>query len=377
MESQTSTSKVAYTAPGAETPVPAKKKINKRFLIILSVLIIGGGAFGISKYIQSQHHEETDDAQIEASINPVIPRVSGYIGRVLVNDNQAVKQGDTLVVLDNRDLLIKLEQAEAALAGAQGSLQVARATTSASQANISTTRANVGTVGAQIEAARINVRRATQDYNRYANLIKDHSITQQQFEQAEAAKQTAERQLAVLEQQRAAASEQTTAAASQSNATAQGIGVAEATIRQRQADVENARLMLSYTVITAPTDGLISKVGVQAGQFVQQGQTLFAVVPNELWVVANFKETQINRMREGQEVTVHADAFPGHDFKARLASFSPATGARFSLLPPDNASGNFVKVVQRVPVRIEFTDKNDPAVKSLRAGMNVNVDVHI
>lgn len=190
--------------------------------------------------------------------------------------------------------------------------------------------------------------------------------------------QTAQRQLAVLEQQRNAASEQTTAAASQSNATAQGVSVAEATIRQRQADVDNAKLILSYTVLRAPSDGLISKVNVQPGQYVQPGQTLFAVVMNnDLWVVANFKETQINRMREGQEVTIHADAFPGHDFKARLASFSPATGARFSLLPPDNASGNFVKVVQRLPVRIEFTDKNDSAVKSLRAGMNVDVDVHI
>ena len=132
------------------------------------------------------------------------------------------------------------------------------------------------------------------------------------------------------------------------------------------------------SIITAPSDGLVSKVTVQPGQYVQPGQMLFAVVlSSDIWVVGNFKETQINRMREGQEVIVHADAFPGHEFKARLASFSPATGARFSLLPPDNASGNFVKVVQRVPVRIEFTDKADPALKGLRAGMNVAVDVHI
>jgi membrane fusion protein (multidrug efflux system) len=380
MESQTTTSQnVNYNTPDDSQEVQApKKKINKRFIIVLSLLIIGGAAFGITKYIHAQHHEETDDAQIESSISPVIPRIGGYIADVRVNDNQRVKLGDTLIILDNRDLIIKLEQAEAALAAAQSNLQVARATTSASQANISTTRANIGTVSAQIEAARINVRRATQDYNRYANLIKDHSITQQQFEQAEAAKQTAERQLAVLEQQRNAATEQTSAAASQSNATAQGISVAEANIRQREADVDNAKLALSYTVLTAPSDGFISKVNVQRGQFVQAGQTLFAVVLNEeKWVVANFKETQLNKMHEGQEVIVHADAFPGHEFKARVASFSPATGARFSLLPPDNASGNFVKVVQRVPVRIEFADKNDPAVKQLRAGMNVAVDVHI
>jgi membrane fusion protein, multidrug efflux system len=379
MESQTSTSKSLDNNIGnGIEPTTPKRKINKRFLIIFSILIIGGGAFGFVKYNHARHHEETDDAQIEASISPVIPRTAGYVSEIRVNDNQHVRKGDTLLILDNRDLVIKLEQAEAALAGARSSLSVAQANTSASQANISTTRANVGTVSAQIEAARINVRRATQDYNRYANLIKDHSITQQQFEQAEAAKQTAERQLAVLEQQRSAATQQTAAASSQSNATAQGVSVAEATIRQRQADVDNAKLMLSYTVLTAPSDGSISKVSVQPGQYIQSGQMLFAVVTNsELWVVANFKETQINRMREGQEVTVHADAFPSHDFKAKLASFSPATGARFSVLPPDNASGNFVKVVQRVPVRIEFLDKNDPAIKALRAGMNVYVDVHI
>jgi membrane fusion protein (multidrug efflux system) len=357
---------------------PKKRKLNKRFLAVLIIMLVGGGAFGIVKYNHAQHHEETDDAQIEADISPVIPRISGYISEVRVRDNQQVRKGDTLLILDNRDMMIKLEQAEAALAGAESNLEVARASTSASQANISTTRANVGTANAQIEAAKVNVWRATQDFNRYANLIKDHSITQQQYEQAQAAKLTAERQLAVLQQQSLAASQQTAAASSQSNATAQGISVAAATIRQRRADIDNAKLSLSYTVITAPSDGLISKVTVQPGQYVQPGQMLFAVVLNEqIWVVGNFKETQINKMKEGQEVTVHADAFPGHDFKARLASFSPATGARFSLLPPDNASGNFVKVVQRVPVRIEFTEINDPAIKRLRAGMNVSVDVHI
>jgi membrane fusion protein (multidrug efflux system) len=379
MENQTREASIS-PAPSNGVPDTAtpKKKVNKRFMIILSAMLIGGAAFGIVKYNHAQHHEETDDAQVEASISPVIPRIAGYISEVRVQDNQQVKRGDTLLILDNRDMLIRLEQAEAALEGAKSNLQVARASTSASRANISTTRATIGTAEAQIEAARINVRRTTQDFHRYANLIKDHSITQQQFEQAEAAKQTAERQLAVLEQQKAVAAQQTSAAASQSNATEQGISVAEAAVRQREADLDNARLLLSYTVITAPSDGLISKVGVQAGQYVQPGQSLFAVVLNrEIWVVGNFKETQINKMRQGQDVIVHADAFPGHEFKARLASFSPATGSRFSLLPPDNASGNFVKVVQRLPVRIEFTDMNDPALKGLRAGMNVTVDVHI
>ena len=224
----------------------------------------------------------------------------------------------------------------------------------------------------------MNVWRATQDYNRYANLIKDHSITEQQYEQALAAKQTAERQLQVLVTQKNAAAQQSSAVASQSNATAQQVSVANAMIQQRQADVANAKLNLSYTVITAQESGKLSKVNVQEGQFVQIGQSLFSIVLNESpWVVANFKETQLDKMKVGQKVIVHVDAYPGHDFEAKLTSFSPATGAKFALLPPDNATGNFVKVVQRLPVKIEFTNANDQLVKELRPGMNVDVDVHL
>ena len=354
------------------------RKRNPVFIIILAILIIGGAWFGISKYIHGKHHEETDDAQISADIVPVIPHVAGYVNTVLVNDNQQVKRGDTLLILDDRDYKIKLDEAEAALATAQTNLQTARATTSAARANIATSEASVGTVDAEIEAAKVNVWRTSQDYDRYANLIKDHSITQQQYEQALAAKQTAEKQLAVLEQQKKQASGQTNVVSEQSNATAQQINVANASIRQKQVDVDAARLNLSYTVIIAQQDGLVSKVNVQPGQYVQQGQALFSLVhSNDLWVVANFKETQLNKMREGQRVVITADAFPRHRFEAKLASFSPATGATFALLPPDNASGNFVKVVQRLPVKIEFTDLSDTLVKKLRPGLNVSVDVHL
>lgn len=354
------------------------KKTNKRFTIVLGLLILAGGTFGITKYVHALHHEETEDAQVEASISPVIPHVGGYITEIRVADNQTVKKGDTLVILDDRDLKIKLEQAEAALAAAQGNLSIAKASTSVSQANVATSQANVSTADAQIEAAKINVWRATQDYNRYTNLIKDHSITQQQYEQAQAQKQTAERQLQVLTEQKNAASRQATATASQSNATFEQIGVAEANIKQKQADVDNARLNLSYAVVTAAEGGKVSRISIQPGQLVQAGQSLFSIVMDKpMWVVANFKETQLNNMKEGQEVEIHVDAFPGESLKAKLASFSPATGARFALLPPDNASGNFVKVVQRVPVKIEFTNPADEKVKQLRPGMNVNVDVHL
>lgn len=357
---------------------PAPKKKSKVFVIVLGLLVVGGGWFGLTKYFHSQHHEETDDAQVEANISPVISKIPGYVAKIFVKDNQFVKKGDTLMVLDDRDLNMVLQQAEAALGTAKSNLTAAEANSSAAHKSITTTHAAVVTADAQIEAAKVNVWRTTQDYQRYANLIKDHSITQQQFEQADAAKQQAEKQLQILIDQKNQASTQTGVVSSQSNATAQQIGVAGAVIKQREVDVENAKLNLSYTVITAPESGVVSKVPVQTGQFLQAGQQLFSIVlNNDKWVVANFKETQYNKMKEGQKVIIHADAFPDHDFEATLSSFSPATGSRFALLPPDNASGNFIKVVQRLPVKIDFINKTDPLIQKLRAGMNVYVDVHL
>jgi len=373
METQTAT-----TTNKGSNAQEAPKKRNYRFIIVLAILVIGGGAFGISKYIHSLHHEETDNAQVEANVSPVIPRVTGYVKEVRVKDNQRVKKGDTLVILDDRDLQIKVAQAEAALAAAEVNVQVAVASTNAARSNISSSQANISAVDAQIEAAKVNVWRTSQDYDRYANLIKDHSITQQQYEQALAAKQTAERQLNVLEEQKKVAARQTNAVSTQSDATAEQINAAKAIIKERQAEVDNAKLILSYSILTAAEDGEISKVYVQPGQLVQAGQSLFSVVlSNDVWVVANFKETQLDKMKLGQKVSVHVDAFPGKSIEGRVTSFSPATGARFALLPPDNASGNFVKVVQRLPVKIEFNDLNQAEVKQLRPGMNVEVDVHL
>jgi membrane fusion protein (multidrug efflux system) len=363
------------------TTTPEAKPVKKRnpiFLIILIVLIIGGAWFGISKYTYAQHHEETDDAQVSADISPVIPRVAGYVKEVRVKDNQMVRKGDTLLILDDRDYRVRVDEAQAALSTAESNLSSAKASTEAARAGIATSQASVGTVDAQIEAAKVSVWRTSQDYDRYANLIKDHSVTQQQYEQALAAKQTAERQLNILQEQKKQASQQTNVVTTQSTATAQSIGVANSTIKQRQVDVDAAKLNLSYTVVVAPDDGMVSRISVQPGQFLQAGQALFSIVHSDrVWVVANLKETQLNKMAEGQKVIITADVFRKHEFMARVASFSPATGSTFALLPPDNASGNFVKVVQRLPVRIEFTDPNDTLVKKLRPGMNVQVDVHL
>lgn len=375
METKETQVKTNHTAGAEEAP---KKGNNKRFIIVLIVLVLAGGTFGISKYIHGQHHEETDDAQIEANISPVIPRIGGYITEVRVKDNQRVKKGDTLLLLDNRDELIKVEEAKAALAGAQSGLTVSESAAAAAKEGISSQQTNVAIADAQIEAAKVTLWRANQDFDRYANLIKDHSITQQQYEQAEATKQSAERQLKILQAQRTAASTQTSTVSSQSRTTYNQVSVQKATIMQREADLENAKLALSYTAVIAATDGILNKTNVQVGQFVQAGQALFNLVLDEApWVVANFKETQLTKMKIGQKVLVTVDAFPDHEFEAKLTSFSPATGARFALLPPDNASGNFVKVVQRLPVKIEFVDAKDERIQSLRPGMNVAVDVHL
>lgn len=359
-----------------ETEQPKKKSIL--FPIILGALLIGGGIYGYSEYKHSQEHQETDDAQLATNMAPVISRVSGYVSEIKVHDNQFVKKGDTLLVLDNRDQKMALEQAQAALGIAMSNVNIAKATTSATSKNINTTNAAISTADAQIQAAKVNVWKTTQDLNRYANLIKDHSITQQQYEQALAAKQTADKQLAVLIQQKNQVAQQIGVIESQTNASSQQIGSADAIVKQKQVDVENAKLNLSYTVITAPDNGFLAKVPVQPGQFVQAGAQLFSLVrDNNVWVVANFKETQLTKMQVGQKVKISIDALPNQKLEGVVSSLSPATGSSFSLLPPDNATGNFVKVVQRVPVKIEFVNLNKNIAQKLRAGMNVSAEVNV
>ncbi len=370
----------------------SKKKLNKKFLIILFAVIIFGGGFGMYKYIQSLSHEKTDDAQIESNISPIIPKVSGYIKKLYIQDNQMVKKGDTLLVIDNSDYKIRVEEAEAALLAAKGQLKVADAGILTSNTNIITSQAgantalaSVGTAEANIEAAKVQVWRTQNDFDRYSALYKNQSITKQQYEQALAAKETAEKQLKILEEQKKVAEKQAAQVAQQVNSTRTQTKVSEsqkdvanANVKQAEATLENARLNLSYTVITAAENGKVSKIDLQQGQFIQAGQALFSLVPqNNAWIVANFKETQMENIRPGQKVEIDVDAFSHHQFEGTVESISPATGAKFALLPPDNASGNFVKTVQRVPVKITFTDKDDELMKLLRPGMNVVVDVHI
>ncbi|GAA4767656.1 MULTISPECIES: HlyD family secretion protein [Flavobacterium] len=354
-----------------------KKETNKKFILIFGILILLGGSYGVYKYMHSLAHETTDDAQVEKNMNPIIPRVGGYITKVYVKDNDFVKKGDTLFTIDNRDYVVKVEEAKAALIGAQENYAVSKADIGTAQANVSVSDANVQSTVGSIENAKIRLTRATNDYERYANLYKNHSITKQQFEQAEAAKLEAQNQLKILQDQQRASAYQKTVAASKSNVTSKQAEVAAANIERAKAILNAAQLNLNYTVVTAATDGQVSKIAIQPGQMIQPGQSLFYIVNNqETWVIANFKETQLNKMVVGQKVSIKADAFPDEEFEGTVASFSPATGSKFSILPPDNATGNFVKTIQRLPVKISLDNANEK-VKLLRPGMNVEVDVHI
>ena len=356
-----------------------KKPSNKKFIIILSVIVIVGLIYGISKFLHAQANEETDDAQVEKKMNPIIPRVSGYITKVYVKDNDYVKKGDTLFVIDNKDYLVKVEEAKAALASAESSYEVSKADVGGAQANVSVSDANVASASGNIETAKIRLGRATSDYERYNNLYKNHSMTIQQYEQALAAKQEAESQLNILKDQQKASNYQKSVLVSKSIVSGKQTQVASANINRAKAQLDAAMLNLSYTVVTASIDGQVSRIDIQPGQLVQAGQSLFYLVNNsEVWVIANFKETQLTKMKIGQEVSLKIDAFGGEEFKGELMSFSPATGGQFSILPPDNATGNFVKTIQRLPVKIIFKDSNDKEkMKLLRSGMNVEVDVHL
>lgn len=354
-----------------------KTKTNKKFRLIFIILLAIGLTYGGYKYIHSLSHETTDDAQVTKKMNPIIPRVSGYITKVFVKDNDIVKKGDTLFVIDNNDYIVKVEEAKANLAAAENSFEAAKADIGTSQAGVSVSDANVQSANGSIETAKIRLRRASADFERYNNLYKNHSITKQQFEQAEATKQEAQSQLQILQNQKNASSFQRNVAAARTNVSSKQVQVAAANIKKAQASLDAANLNLGYTIVTASIDGQVSTVDIQPGQLVQAGQSLFYIVNNnETWVIANFKETQLDKMRAGQKVKLKIDAFPGAEFEGIITSFSPATGSKFSLLPPDNASGNFVKTVQRLPVRINFTENNPKdKLQLLRSGMNADVDV--
>ena len=319
-----------------------KKAVPKRhgiifklfWIAVLIAVIVVGGHYGIRYLVRHVLYETTDDAFVDGHIVSLSPKVSGQITRVLVDDNQQVRKGDLLVTIDPCDYQAKVNAYQAAL-------EVARAEAQKAIANIS--------------AAKAQADNAATDLKRYEELKGTSSISKQDLDRAQAAAASTQAELQVAVKQAAATN---------------------ARIVQAQADLKQANLELSYTQIYSPRDGRVAQKHAERGSFVAIGQPLMAIIPYEVWVTANFKETQLSSIYPGRKVSISVDAFPNDKFEGRVNSIQAGTGAKFSLLPPENATGNYVKVVQRVPVKITFEESKED-LKHLALGMSVQPDVYV
>lgn len=329
--------------------------------VILISLLLVAAFFGYKKISYELHHETTDNAQIEARFVPILPRVAGYIKTLHVEDYSLVKKDSLLAEIDDSELALQLEEMEADLAQAETDIQNARASIINTNASVTSAKSNLDVVLSRKEKAQ-------HDFERDRNLFNDGAITQKQFDDSKANLDIANKQYEVTKNDVAVAQ-------SRIGVTDATLKKAEAQIAVKKARIEQQKLKLSYTKIYSTSDGKIGKRNIDAGQFVQAGTPLFTIINDEdFWVVANFKETQLNRVKLGGEVEIKMDAYKDAPIKGKIVSISDATGAKFSLLPPDNATGNFVKVTQRVPVKIEI--ENAEKYKDLlRAGMSVEVSV--
>ena len=361
-------SDVALDAPAiAPAEAHARPRAKRTRLYIFVAVVVLVAAYAARAFLHARHHVTSDNAQLDAHVTPVAPKVQAFVDRVLVDDNRHVKAGDTLVILDDRDLQLRLSQAQADLASASASLgNGGRAGQAQAQLQMSQAQAQATT--ANVTSADAAFRKAGADLERIRGLAAQRIVPAQQLDAAQAAYDGARANLE-------AARSQASAMQSQVSASGAGVSIATARFQAARAAVETAQLNASYAVIVAPTSGIIARRNVEPGALVQIGQPLMNIVPDSgTWVTANLKETQLRKVRTGDSVTFSVDAYPGITFHGRVTSLSPATGARFALLPPDNATGNYTKVVQRVPVRIAVLDRPDPD-HPLRPGMSVEVDI--
>jgi membrane fusion protein (multidrug efflux system) len=414
-------------SPPHDAPKPPRRKPIRLILAGLGIGAIAAGAFGYRWFQYASTHEETDNATVAGHVYQISSRVAGNVLKVPVDDNQLVKPGQLLVQLDPHDYQVKVQQAQAALrsaqqqakaaqsnityasanaqaqtAEAQGNVSGAIASISDAQAAVAEARAGVPAAQAQLAQTQANLEKAQADYNRYQALYQQGAIPAQQLDTAKAAYNVAQAERTAAQEgvrqaqaQLAQAQQGVSAAQAKLESTrgslqqAQATGVqtdvnrsqyeaAIAAIAQAQANLNEAQLQLSYTNITAPEAGRVGRKTVEVGQQVQPGQPLMAVVGNDVWVVANFKETQVDHMQPGELVEVKLDTFPDRTFTGRVDSLSPASGAEFALLPPDNATGNFTKVVQRIPVKIVLDPQGVQGFESrITPGMSATVDVEV
>ncbi len=345
----------------AELPPPSRGR--KRWLglagAMVLVLILAGLAYYYFNFMAP--YESTDDAFIEGNVTMVSARVSGQVEQLFVTDNQEVKKGQALLKLDPSLYQAKVDQEQASLAAAQGALDQAKAQTKVDEAKAEQAQATV-------TAAQAEANRAKADLKRYQS-VESRAVSKTQLDLAQSQARAATARLQAAQQQAKAAQAQVTLSHST-------IEAAQAGVAQAQAKLEQAQLDLSHTEVIAPRDGRVTARSVRMGVYVQPGQALLALVPPHVWVVGNFKETQLSKMRPGQPVQIHIDAYPQLNLKGKIDSFQHGTGARFSLLPPENAVGNFVKVVQRVPVKIVFTEPL-PSNLDISPGMSVEPKVRV
>jgi len=351
-----------------ELEILAKARLKKRrpkitkkrvFLpAIAAVILILLGVYGA---IMATHYQSTDDAFVEGRIISVAPRVSGPVVNLLVDDNQPVKKGDLLLEIDPNDYRVKLMQTEAKLAEARARLNV-------SSHDVSKNSSSVNQAADDTASAMSKFDFAQKDFKRYDDMYKAGVVSKQDYDKSS-------KELDVSRANYQSAANRKRAMKSELASSIAKTQTVQAEIKRLEAEVEQAKLNLSYTKIYAPSDGLISARSVEQGNYVQVGQPLLAVVPEKVWVVANFKEGQLTYMKPGQKVSVKIDTYPGKNFKAHVDSIQRATGAKSSLFPPENAVGSYVKIVQRVPVKIVFDE--DYSKYNIVPGMSVVPKVKI
>lgn len=328
---------------------------------ITILLAIGGIIWVITYFLKYYEYEITNDATIEQYISPVNSRISGYIEKIYFTDHQYVNAGDTLLVIDNREYKIKLNDAIAALQDAEASLSVLNST-------INTSTMNVAVSDANIEEAKARLWKSEEDYKRYENLLAADAVSKQQFDQVKTEYDAMKAHYnALVKQQQSLKSLSTESLKKTDNV--------EATITRKEADLDLAKLNLSYTVITAPYSGYVGRRSLEEGQLIQAGQTITNLIRNDgKWVIANYKEKQIENIYIGQQVKIKVDAISNKVFQGKVTAISEATGSKYSLVPTDNSAGNFVKIQQRIPVRIDFIDISEQDMSKLRAGMMVETE---
>lgn len=337
------------------------KKRNTILTIISFIFLAAGGLWILSLFFDFSNYETTNNAQVEAYISNVSARASGHIAAIRFETNQVVHKGDTLVILDDSEYLIKVSQAEADLAIAVGNLHSLEQTIITSSSNQSAAKEKLAGDLASLEKAQ-------KDYQRFKNMYADSAVTRNQYDQVVSKLRSEEAYLKAGKKGLDANNSVT----KQSNI---NLEAARATVARKKADLEAVKLQLSYTNIIAPADGIAGERNLSIGELINANQVIATIVLNQkLWVSANFKETQIRKIKIGQQVVITIDALGEKEFRGKVTGFSPATGAKFSMVEPDNATGNFVKITQRIPVKIEF--ESDPKdLEEVKPGMNVTVEV--